>query len=205
MQMIKNLKPNSENALITSESIRKYLIRLDSDLLRGVNTLLILETLSKCDELDGFGYNIIHILKEKSNYAIELEEPTLYTLLKSLEKENLLESKKVKRRKIFTLTSYGQAVLDYGMGFYSTISKLLIDFNRTHYSQKENIIFCPNCSNRIKINSDEEIKYCIICGYYIENLIQDFKKKKYAPLFSQPSHIDSSIEKNNVMQNERKN
>ena len=201
--MIKNLKPNSEKALINNETVRKYLIRLDSDLLRGVNTLLILDTISKCDELEGFGYKIIQILKEKSHYSINLEEATLYTLLKSLERVNLLESKKQKKRKIFSLTSYGKVILDYGMGFYSTISQLLVDFDRHNYSQRESVIFCPNCSNRILIIPEEEIKYCIICGYFVGNLVNDFKNRKYYPLFYKNLSPELLYEDNKNLRNEK--
>jgi len=72
--------------------------------------LVILHTLNK---KDCYGYEIIKILEKKSDRELILKEPTLYSILKRLEKEGYITSywgdeTNGGRRKYYSLTTEGK-------------------------------------------------------------------------------------------------
>ncbi len=77
-------------------------------LLSGNTSLLLLSLLS---EKDMYGYEIIEILRLRSNHVFDLKAGTLYPLLHSLEEKNYLESyedaKGAKPRKYYRITKKG--------------------------------------------------------------------------------------------------
>ncbi len=62
---------------------------ISRDLIRGNIDTIILRVLS---EGDNYGYEIIKAILKYSNGRYELKEPSLYTSLKRLEKNKLIES-----------------------------------------------------------------------------------------------------------------
>ncbi len=87
--------------------------RISSDLIRGHIDTMLLRVLA---ERDSYGYEIVKTISQKSGGAYELKEPSLYTSLKRLEKENLIESywgeeSQGGRRKYYHLTPNGSAQL----------------------------------------------------------------------------------------------
>ncbi len=190
--MIKNLKPSSDKALINNELMRKYLIKLDSDILRGCNTAILLDIIANLEPAGAYGYQINQILKSKSKHTIDFEEATLYTLIKKLQKDRIIDVNKIKKRKYYNLTPLGRVIYDYTMGFFSNIAELLINYEKKEYSHKNTAIFCPNCSNRIKVDNKPP-RFCRICGYYIENIIKELLKAKNLPV-NNYSFIDHSTD-----------
>ncbi|MGE6577052.1 PadR family transcriptional regulator [Paenibacillus xylanexedens] len=63
--------------------------KISSDLLRGSIDTIILGVLV---QTDNYGYNIIKEIFKKSEGGFELKEPTLYSSLRRLESQQLIES-----------------------------------------------------------------------------------------------------------------
>lgn len=84
----------------------------DVSLFSGSMTMLVLKML---EEQDLYGYEMINVLKEKSNNVFELRTGTLYSLLGKLVKNGYLKcyEKKVagKNRKYYSLTEDGKRFL----------------------------------------------------------------------------------------------
>ncbi|WP_315121193.1 PadR family transcriptional regulator [uncultured Clostridium sp.] len=85
------------------------LSNVSSDLIRGNIDTIILCVLCK---KDSYGYEIIKTIKENSGGKYELKEPTLYSSLKRLEAQNMVESywgneSQGGRRKYYKITSDG--------------------------------------------------------------------------------------------------
>lgn len=175
--MIKNLKAASDKALINYSKFRSYLTKLDSDILRGSNTLLVLDIIANLDPQGSYGYEINQILHTTSTHSINFREPTLYKLLKKLHKENVLSVKKVEKRTYYTLTSLGWVIYDYAIGFFTNIAVSLLDFDRRSFEISHNVIFCRACSNRIRLDNHPP-RFCRVCGTYVQNLFENLIKAK---------------------------
>ena len=82
------------------------------NLVSGSMTMLLLKLLS---EQDMYGYEMISVLRERSENVFELKAGTLYPLLHSLEEKNLLESYEQealgKVRKYYSITKAGRKLL----------------------------------------------------------------------------------------------
>lgn len=79
-------------------------------------------------EKDLYGYEIISILKEKSNLLFELKAGTIYPLLHSLEKEGFVTSYEKeavtgKVRKYYKITENGRNALDGKIQQWKTYSE----------------------------------------------------------------------------------
>ncbi len=83
---------------------------ISSDLIRGHIDTVILRVLQ---EQDSYGYEIIRSISTLSSGQYLLKEPSLYTSLKRLEKENMIRSywgdeNQGARRKYYTITQKGK-------------------------------------------------------------------------------------------------
>jgi PadR family transcriptional regulator PadR len=83
---------------------------ISSDLIRGNIDTIILRVLS---EGDNYGYEIIKTISKNSEDKYELKEPSLYTSLKRLESQKLIESywgneSQGGRRKYYKITPLGK-------------------------------------------------------------------------------------------------
>jgi PadR family transcriptional regulator PadR len=82
---------------------------VNSDLIRGnIDTIILCVLLTK----DHYGYEIIKAIRQRSEGAYELKEPTLYACLRRLEKQKMIESywgdeTQGGRRKYYRLTDDG--------------------------------------------------------------------------------------------------
>ena len=85
---------------------------VSKNLVYGSMTMLLLKLLS---EQDMYGYEMISVLRERSENVFELKAGTLYPLLHSLEEKNLLESYEQealgKVRKYYSITKAGRKLL----------------------------------------------------------------------------------------------
>ena len=85
----------------------------ESDLIRGNIDAIVLSTLSNGDS---YGYEILKDVAQTSEGAYEMKEPSLYTSLKRLEGQGLVESywgneSQGARRKYYHITDPGRAEL----------------------------------------------------------------------------------------------
>lgn len=83
-----------------------------SDLVRGSIDTIILSVLLR---EDNYGYQIIKEIYRKSDQQYELKEPTLYSSLRRLEKQQMIESywgeeTQGGRRKYYRITAMGRAL-----------------------------------------------------------------------------------------------
>jgi len=103
---------------------------VNSDLIRGNVTTIILSTLSVGDR---YGYDILKEIESKSAGKYKLKQPTLYSVLKRLEKQGLIESYLGEpddtgggRRRYYKLTEDGKNFLDKEKSEYE-FSRTLLD------------------------------------------------------------------------------
>jgi PadR family transcriptional regulator PadR len=87
---------------------------ISSDIIRGHIDAIILRMLL---DGDNYGYEIIKAIWRKSNGQFELKEPSLYSSLKRLESQQLIESywgneSQGGRRKYYRVTELGKAAYE---------------------------------------------------------------------------------------------
>lgn len=86
---------------------------LNKEMLKGIIDLLILSLLN---EKDSYGYEISKAIKQRTEGAFALQEPTLYLSLKRLEKRGVVssywgEESRGGRRKYYSITEEGRKML----------------------------------------------------------------------------------------------
>lgn len=88
-------------------------MNVDKSLISGSTTMLLLKLLA---EKDMYGYEMIEVLRERSENVFELKAGTLYPLLHSLEAKGLLNTYEKeagnKVRKYYSITKHGRKILD---------------------------------------------------------------------------------------------
>jgi DNA-binding PadR family transcriptional regulator len=180
--MIKRVKYFGSNALMGSEEFRTYVENFESEILRGISTLTILTIIREHDRSDEkgiYGYLLLQELTQRTKNMLIVEEGTLYPLLKKLEKDGIVNSQERtseegRTRKYYYMTPYGVEVFNHMSGFFIKLVESLgglLEFNIDLVENKKNIIFCPNCANKIEI-SDNTPNFCIVCGYNIQDRIE---------------------------------
>lgn len=87
-------------------------MKFSSELLKGVTKNIILATL---DGREMYGYEIVKVVREKSQELVELGEGSLYPALHELEKKMLVKSRWMevggRERKYYALTPKGKKTL----------------------------------------------------------------------------------------------
>jgi PadR family transcriptional regulator PadR len=101
---------------------------ISSDLVRGHIDTMILRVLK---DGDNYGYEIIKSISKNSGGAYELKEPSLYTSLKRLEAQRMIESywgdeSQGGRRKYYRITQSGVQAYQKALAQWN-IAKDLID------------------------------------------------------------------------------
>lgn len=101
---------------------------ISSDLIRGNIDTIILRVLS---DGDSYGYEIIKTISKNSENKYELKEPSLYTSLKRLESQRLIESywgdeSQGGRRKYYKITEIGKETYEKSLLAWK-IARELID------------------------------------------------------------------------------
>ncbi|MDX8362598.1 PadR family transcriptional regulator [Cytobacillus sp. IB215316] len=103
-------------------------ISISRELIRGnIDTIILCVLL----EHDNYGYEIIKAIAKKSNGTYELKETSLYTSLKRLESQKLIQSywgneSHGGRRKYYKITSLGTETYRKNLSAWKT-AKTLID------------------------------------------------------------------------------
>lgn len=100
---------------------------ISSDLIRGHIDTIILKVLL---DSDNYGYEIIKSIFKKSDNEYELKEPSLYTSLKRLEKDELIrsywgEESQGGRRKYYHITNAGEEELSKSINQWLTAQRII--------------------------------------------------------------------------------
>lgn len=103
---------------------------INSDLIRGNVTTIILKAL---DDGTSYGYDILKLIEEKTNGKYIIKQPTLYSCLKRLEKQDLITSymgnvddTSGARRRYYQLTDAGKEYLARTQAEYE-FSRTILD------------------------------------------------------------------------------
>ncbi|TFF91764.1 MAG: hypothetical protein EU543_06195 [Promethearchaeota archaeon] len=175
--MIKRVKELRADVEIASPKFREFLEKFESEINRGISTLCILSIIDQHKDNGTYGYQLMKELEKKTSDMLIIEEGTLYPLLKNLERDELIESKKQKtgrRRKYYFITENGDKILNYLTGYYSKLTKAISGIIDINVELKNKYIYCPMCANKMDITKNK-YKYCPVCGY---NLEEDLKKRE---------------------------
>jgi len=173
MYMIKRVKEFGTKALIASQEIRDYVEKFESEINRGISTLCILAIIDRSENGEIHGYAILKNLEEETNEMLVIEEGTLYPLLRKLEGNGILKSKKKivenRMRKVYSITERGDKIYKYLSGFYSKLTEAISPLLDINVRLNDNYIYCPNCANKIDLN-EKGIQFCDMCGLNVQEL-----------------------------------
>ena len=180
---IKRIKDLDDRGLMASKKLRAYMEKAESELIRGLNKILVLSIINQARNKGEYGYNIIKEIERQTNNALVLEEGALYPLLRQLKDNELLETKQEtiqgRNRTYYIITPKGVQFYNRMAGFFTKITESLspildVDITLKH----DKYFYCPMCANKIELEDSkllEENKYCVMCGH---NLFEDFKNRR---------------------------
>lgn len=171
--MLKKVKTFHPEALIGHDHFRTYVESFESELLRGISTVAVLQIIKRYPRDGIYGYQLLKELEEETKNVMIIEEGTLYPLLRKMEKDGVLSSEKKelggRPRKYYILTEEGIKLLNHMSGFFAKLLEAMspiMDFQIK--LPEDRFMYCPNCANKIKL--DDFAKFCEVCGLYIEEL-----------------------------------
>lgn len=99
---------------------------MDREIMKGSIDILLLNLLSGKDM---YGYEMVKVLKDKSDQLYNMGEGTLYPALKRMEKKQWLQSywseTQHGRRKYYQITEEGSAVLEKKLEEWNNIHHLI--------------------------------------------------------------------------------
>ena len=99
-------------------------MNIDKSLISGSTAMMVLKLLS---EKDMYGYEMIEVLRERSQNVFELKAGTLYPLLHGLEAKGMLTAYEKeagnKIRKYYSITKRGRKMLEEKKGEWEIYSK----------------------------------------------------------------------------------
>jgi DNA-binding PadR family transcriptional regulator len=174
--IIKRVKELGSNALIASPGFRDYVEKQETEINRGISSLCILSILMQTEEKELHGYKILKDLTEKTNEMLVIEEGTLYPILRKLEQDNIIISRREesgRKRKFYSMTDYGKQVFNHLAGYYSKLTEAIGPlFDVKVDLKQEKYYYCPMCANKIDL-SNKELKFCTICGFNIEQELKE--------------------------------
>jgi PadR family transcriptional regulator PadR len=171
--MIKRIKELGTEALISSQEIRDYVEKFESEINRGISTLCILAVINKAKNKEIHGYALLKNLEEETNKMLVIEEGTLYPLLRKLEGSGILKSERKivdnRMRKVYSITDRGNKIYNHISGFYNKLTEAISPLLDIKVSLDENYLYCPNCANKIDLNDPNKV-FCDMCGLNIQEL-----------------------------------
>lgn len=171
--IIKRVRNFGHKALIKDEYFRDFFENFESEINRGISTLCILSVIYQSGENGIYGYQILKELEEQTNQILVIEEGTLYPILKKLEYNGVLKSKKKevdsRTRTYYTFTENGYKIYNYLTGFFSKLTKAISPLFNFDVELKKRFLFCPNCANKLDLKNND-YNYCEICGLNIQEL-----------------------------------
>ncbi|MFX1321539.1 MAG: PadR family transcriptional regulator [Promethearchaeota archaeon] len=170
--MIKRVKELGSEALIASKEFRDYVERQETEINRGISSLCILSIIMQAEEKGLHGYKILKDLTVQTNEMLVIEEGTLYPILRKLEEDGIIKSKREetgRKRKFYSMTEYGKKIYNHLAGFYSKLTEAIAPlFDVRVNLRKDKYLFCPMCANKIDL-TNLELRFCTVCGFNIEN------------------------------------
>jgi DNA-binding PadR family transcriptional regulator len=174
--MIKRVRELDSNALIASKEFRDFVEKQETEINRGISSLCILSVLIQAGEEGSHGYQILKDLTEMTNEMLVIEEGTLYPILRKLEDDNIIESRREesgRRRKFYRVTEYGEKIFNHLAGFYSKLTEAIAPlFDVSVNLKSEKYLFCPMCANKIELTS-LDLRFCDVCGHNIEKELKE--------------------------------
>ena len=169
--IIKRVKEYGSNVLIASQEFREYAEKQETEINRGISSLCILSTIMQSEEKELHGYKILKDLTNQTNKMLVIEEGTLYPILRKLEGEKIIKSRREetgRKKKFYSMTEYGERVFNHLAGFYSKLTEAIAPLFDVKVNLKQDkYLYCPMCANKIDL-SNLELKFCTICGFNIE-------------------------------------
>ncbi len=176
--MIKRVKELNPNALIASEKFRSYAEKFGSELVRGINKLVVLSIIRQAGQQGVHGYQILKNLEEQTKNTLIIDEGVLYPLLTRLKDEGLIsqikKEEKGRKRTFYALTNDGENMYNYMVGFYIKLTEAIAPIFDVGVNLKlEKYFFCPLCANKIDLSKNE--KFCSVCG---NNIIEEIKSRR---------------------------
>jgi len=169
--IIKRVKEYGSNVLISSQEFREYVEKQETEINRGISSLCILSIIIRSEEKELHGYKILKDLTNQTNEMLVIEEGTLYPILRKLEEEKIIKSRREKtgrKKKFYSMTEYGERVFNHLAGFYSKLTEAIAPLFDVKVNLKQDkYLYCPMCANKIDL-TNLELKFCTICGFNIE-------------------------------------
>ena len=114
-------------ALIKDSYFRVYAEKFESEVNRGISTLCILSIINQSGDDGIYGYQILKELEIKTEDMLVIDEGTLYPLLKKLERDGIIESRKQtvsgRPRTYYYLTENGHKILNHILVFIRSLQK----------------------------------------------------------------------------------
>ena len=146
--MIKRIKQFQPQALMSSEEFRNFVEKSESEVLRGISTIVVLKIVDESGSEGIYGYKILQTLEEATKQMLVIEEGALYPLLKKLEKDNLVASDKKRvnnrPRTYYKITEKGHKIQNHLNGFLSKLIESMGSFFDMQVELHETKhIFCP--------------------------------------------------------------
>ncbi|MFX1397519.1 MAG: PadR family transcriptional regulator [Promethearchaeota archaeon] len=174
-KVIKRIKDPDPNSLIgTDSNFRDFIEKFESEINRGISTLCVLSVIKSSGSAGIHGYQIIKELRERTDNILIVEEGTLYPLLRKIEKEGFIESKRVevdgRLRKNYFASERGLKAFNRMEGFYSKLIEVISPFFDVNIKLEKKFYYCPDCANKIDVErySENNLHFCSICGHNIE-------------------------------------
>jgi PadR family transcriptional regulator PadR len=180
--IIKRVKDLGPMALIKDSHFRLYVEKFESEVNRGISTLCILSIIHQSGSEGIYGYQILKELELKTDEMLVVEEGTLYPLLKKLERDGIIESRKQKTsgrlRTYYFLTENGYKTYNHMTGFYTKLTEAISPLFDVNVKLQDRYLYCPNCANKIDLkNEGPDFNFCEICGLNIQELKAERLKK----------------------------
>ena len=171
--IIKRVKALGSEFKLASRDFRDYVEKQETEINRGISSLCILSTIMQSEEKELHGYKILKDLTEKTNEMLVIEEGTLYPILRKLEQDNIIKSRKEetgRKKKYYSMTDHGKQVFNHLAGFYSKLTEAIAPLFDVKVDLKQDKYFyCPMCANKI----DKFVKFCAICGFNVEQELKE--------------------------------
>ena len=102
---------------------------INSDVIRGHIETIILKLLT---EKDMYGYEIVNVIKERTNNLFNVKEATLYAVLQRLETKELIssylgEKTHGRKRRYYKVTALGKAYFVEMLNEWSMLQKIMFN------------------------------------------------------------------------------
>ncbi len=168
-----------QKSLMASKELREIMSKLQDDLVRGYNDLIVLSAINQAGDKGIYGYEIIQTIKKQmKDIKLELKEGSLYPLLRKLKESGILTTEqrtiKGRNRTYYIITKNGQKIYNRMAGLFTKITEALSPIMDVSIEiRSDKYYYCPLCANKIDLEADE--RFCSVCGH---NVYEDLKSRR---------------------------